>query len=220
VRLADYHHLAFAITIAAIPSSGESAMGSDNNVLGRLSDSDAGPSLPQSSGDPLGGLLRALGGQGGAGGLGDLLGGLLGGQVGGGGGDVLGALGGQGGLGDLLGGLPGGQAGGGDVLGAIGGGGGGLGDLLGGLLGGQPGGTDLGGTLNVVLGKILSGQGGDLGSLLQMAAGGQPIEHHHLRASGLTDEVMAQTGLDANTANDQLTQVIQSLGARLGGTQR
>ena len=207
-------------------------MGSDDNVLGRLSDSDAGPQMPQGQDNPLGDLLGALGGQGSSGGLGDLLGGLLGGQVGSGGGDLLGALGGQGGaggLGDLLGGLLGGQAGsgGGDLLGALGGqgGAGGLGDVLGGLLGGQGGspsqpGADLGGVLQVLLGKILSGQGGDVGNLLQMAAGGQQIDRQQLQASGLTDEVMAQTGLDADTANNNLTQVIQTLGSRLGGTPR
>lgn len=198
-------------------------MGTDDNVLGRLSDSSAEPQSPQSSGNPLADLL---GGQAGAGGLGDLLGGLLGGQTGGGSGDLLGTLSGQsgaGGLGDLLGGLLGGQAGGsGDPLGALGSSGaGGLGDLIGGLLGGQAGapsqsGADLGGVLQVVLGKVLSGQGSDIGSLLQMAAGGQPIDRQQLQASGLTDEVMAQTGLDAETANDNLTQVIQTLGSRIG----
>ena len=202
-------------------------MGSDDNVLGRLSDSDAGSPLPQGSGNPLDDVLGALGGQNGSGGLGDLLGGLLGGQAGSGGGDLLGALGGQsgaGGLGDLLGGLLGGQAdsGGDDLLGALGGqgGAGGLGDVLGGLLGGQGSSpsqpsADLGGVLQVVLGKIFSGQGGDIGNLLQMAAGGQPIDSQQLQASGLTDDVMAQTGLDANTANDNLTQVIQTLGSRM-----
>ena len=204
-------------------------MGSDDNVLGRLSDSDAGSPLPQGSGNPLDDVLGALGGQNGSGGLGDLLGGLLGGQAGSGGGagglgDLLGGLlGGQtgGGSGDLLGGLLGGQAGGGVPLGGLGSGGtGGLGDLLGGLLGGQGGSpsppdADLGGVLQVVLGKILSGQGGDVGNLLQMAAGGQRIDRQQLQASGLTNEVMAQTGLDANTANDNLTQVIQTLGSRM-----
>jgi len=205
-------------------------VGSDDNVLGRLSDSDAGSPLPQGSGNPLDDVLGALGGQNGSGGLGDLLGGLLGGQAGSGGGagglgDLLGGLlGGQtgGGSGDLLGGLLGGQAGGGVPLGGLGSGGtGGLGDLLGGLLGGQGGSpsppdADLGGVLQVVLGKILSGQGGDVGNLLQMAAGGQQIDRQQLQASGLTDEVMAQTGLDADTANNNLTQVIQTLGSRIG----
>ncbi len=114
-----------------------------------------------------------------------------------------------------------GNRGGGDPLGGL------LGSLLGGqgdsLLGaasdGMPAqsGADLGGVLQVVLGKILNGQGsGDLGGLLQMAAGGQQIEPQHLQASGLTDEVMAQTGLDADTANTHLTQVIQALGSQMG----
>ena len=201
-------------------------MGRNNlgdEVLGSLSDSGA---QPQDSSNPLGDLL---GGQaGGTGGLGDLLSGLLGGQAGSGSGDLLGALsgqGGSGGLADLLGGLLGGQAGsgGGDLLGALSGqgGAGGLGDLLGGLLGGQgrvssqPS-ADLGGVLQVVLGKLRNGQGsGDLGGLLQMAAGGQQIEPQHLQASGLTDEVMAQTGLDADTANNDLAQVIQALGSQM-----
>ncbi len=179
---------------------------SGDEVLGSLSDSGA---QPQGSSNPLGDLL---GGQaGGTGGLGDLLG-------------TLGGQGGAGGLSDLLGGLLGGQAGsgGGDLLGALSGqgGAGGLGDLLGGLLGGQGGmpqpSADLGGVLQVVLGKLASGQGGGLGNLLQMAAGGQQIEHQHLQASGLTDEVMAQTGLDTDTANAHLTQIIQTLGTQMG----
>ena len=177
---------------------------SGDEVLGSLSDSGA---QPQGSSNPLGDLL---GGQvGGAGGLGDLLSGLLGGQAGSSGDDLLGTPSGQGGSGGL-----------GDPLGG----------LLGGLLGGQgssplgavsdgapaQSGADLGGVLQLVLGKLLSGQGGGLDDLLQMAAGGQQIEHQHLQASGLTDEVMAQTGLDADTANAHLTQVIQSLGSQMG----
>ena len=83
------------------------------------------------------------GGQGGAGGLGDLLGGLMGGgqQPGGGLPGQMHNNSGGGGLGDLLGGLMGGG-------GAAGGAGGGLAGMLGSLLGnnGQAGG--LGGLLN------------------------------------------------------------------------
>jgi hypothetical protein len=119
---------------------------------------------------------------------------------------VLGALGGQSGAGGQA------SSSGGDNV---------LGSLLGGLMGGQSGvssqpSADLGGVLQVVLGQLLSGQGsGDLGDLLQMAAGGQQIEPQRLQASGLTDEVMAQTGLDADTANDDLAQVIQTLGSQM-----
>ena len=190
-------------------------MGRDNSgdeVLGSLSDSSA---QPQSSGNP---LDEMLGGQAGStGGLGDLLGALLGGQAGSTGDNPPGALSGQsgaGGLGDLPGSLSGGQAGssGGDDV---------LGSLLGGLSGGQNGvssqpGADLGGVLQVVLGQLLSGKsGGGLGDLLQMAAGGQQIEPQRLQASGLTDEVMAQTGLDADTDNNNLAQVIQALGSQM-----
>jgi hypothetical protein len=180
------------------------------DLLGALLSGQAG----SSGGNPAG----ALSGQSGAGGLGDLLGALLGGQAGSSGGNPAGALSGQsgaGGLGDLLGSLLGGQAGssGGDDV---------LGSLLGGVMGGQSGvssqpSADLGGVLQVVLGQLLSGKSsGGLSDLLQMAAGGQQIEHQHLQASGLTDEVMAQTGLDADTANNHLTQVIQALGSQTG----
>jgi hypothetical protein len=89
-----------------------------------------------------------------------------------------------------------------------------------------------------VLGKLLSGKlgqgatsqaqaqypsqsapsgGMDLSGFLQQMSGGRAMDTRYLRSSGLTDELVQETGLDPDTAEQSLQEVLRMLSGQMGG---
>ena len=175
-------------------------------------------------------LGKKLRGQGGMGGMGDILGQVLGGAAGGAGGSAGGGGLGGGGLGDILGQVLGGASGGAGGA-SSGGGGGGLGDILGQVLGGGSGSTanpqDSGSDLpERPTGPLIPTDGGELTDVSADSRGSGSGADNPM--GGVLGDILGQVlggGSGAGSAGSQSSSqsgpsITDILGGLLGGGKR